>query len=77
MTKLKLLCVGLVASAIFAAPAVARDKHVVPKKAQDAYASAVTPAGSFSSGRPCVREPDVGSFATAPWKKPPCAPTGY
>ena len=48
MTKLKFLCVGLIASAIFAAPAAARDKHVAPKKAQDAYASAVTPAASFT-----------------------------
>jgi hypothetical protein len=75
MIKLKLLCVGLIASAIFAAPAVAREKHVLPKKTQDAYASALTPASTKS--RPCVRELDVGSFATAPWKKPPCVTTGY
>ena len=77
MTKLKLLCVGLIASAIFAAPAVAREKHVVPNKAQDAYASVQTSASASTKSRPCVREPDVGSFATAPWKKPPCMTTGY
>lgn len=76
MTKLKLLCVGLIASAIFAAPAVAREKHVL-KKDQDAYASMQTPAAASTKSRPCVREPDVGSFATAPWKKPPCLTTGY
>jgi hypothetical protein len=65
MTKLKFLCVGLIASIIFAAPAVAREKHVLPKKAQDAYAS-VTPAAAVTKTRPCVREPDVGAFATTP-----------
>ena len=40
--------------------------------ADNAYAQ--MGSAKFVKTRPCVREPDAGSFATAPFKKPPCVP---
>ncbi|NEU95259.1 hypothetical protein FNJ47_05285 [Bradyrhizobium sp. UFLA 03-164] len=79
MTKLTLVCAGvLVITAIAAAPAIAREKHASVRKVQDAYGSLTTPASTTTKTRPCLREPDVGSFATAPYRRPPCVPTtGY
>lgn len=38
--------------------------------------NALAQMGSANSDKtgPCVREQDVGAFATAPWTKPPCVP---
>jgi hypothetical protein len=55
----------------------------------DAYASAgpdvaYYPGGGYYANngyyadRSCVRAPDVGAFASDPWRAPPCEPgTGY
>jgi hypothetical protein len=70
MTNVKSVVVALLTAATFATPALAREGHVVHRKATDAYAS-VTPDT-------CVRAPDVGAFASDPWTKPPCEPnTGF
>jgi hypothetical protein len=45
-------------------------RHPSHLPATDAAAPNAPPVGQ--SG--CVRAPDVGEFATAPWRKPPCEP---
>jgi len=36
------------------------------------------PNGGYYAGGACVRAPDVGAFASDPWRQPPCEPgTGY
>ena len=75
MTTLKLLSAGLVAAAMIASPAMAREASTKPTNV-DAYASAQRVP--VSSKRGCVRAPDVGAYASAPWRRPPCEPTsGY
>jgi hypothetical protein len=68
MTKLKLLSAALVAAAMLATPAMARESQVTsrhPAKVVD--------------GHLCRPAPRVGAFATQPWDNgPPCEPaTGY
>ncbi|OAF10711.1 hypothetical protein AYJ54_10640 [Bradyrhizobium centrolobii] len=77
MTTLKLLSAGLIVAATLASPAMAREssKHLRHTTA-NAYASAQRTPTASKSG--CVRAPDVGSYASAPWRRPPCEPTsGY
>ncbi|OSJ08905.1 hypothetical protein BST63_27615 [Bradyrhizobium canariense] len=76
MTALKLWSAALAVTMI-ASPAVAREGSSKAKRNDlGAYASAQrvpTP-----SKRGCDRAPDVGAYATAPWRRPPCDPTsGY
>jgi hypothetical protein len=89
MTRVKYFAVALLAAATLATPALARTNHVVHRKAMDAYASvspdaAYYPNAGYYQGngyypqRSCVRAPDVGAFASDPWRAPPCEPnTGY
>ena len=65
MTKLKLLSAALVATALVAAPAMAREN-----KAAVRQHTAVTTV----DGVTCIRAPDVGAFASDPWTVPPCEP---
>jgi hypothetical protein len=66
MINFKLLSAGLIAAAMLAAPAMARESHVTSRRlAENAYAA--TTAG-------CVRAPRVGAFASQPWANPPCEP---
>jgi uncharacterized protein YceK len=74
MTTFKLLSIGLVTSAILAGSATARERHSSQSSANDAYAS--TRTTPVTSKRGCVRAPDEGSYASAPYRKPPCEPTG-
>jgi len=80
MTKLKLLSAGLIAAAMLATPAMARENHETARQlAADAYASA-TPDARHVDGRVCVPAPRVGAFATQPWGNGnvPCEPaSGY
>jgi hypothetical protein len=70
MNQLKLLSAGLIALAVFAGPATAREKHP-NARVRDAHATmSATSVGSVD----CVRAPAVGAFATAPWTMPPCEP---
>ncbi|HEV2158069.1 hypothetical protein [Bradyrhizobium sp.] len=75
MTTLKLLSAGFVVAAMIASPAMAREGSA-KRNNVDAYASAQRIP--VSSKRSCARAPDVGAYATAPWRKPPCEPaSGY
>jgi hypothetical protein len=69
MTKFKLLSAALIAAAMLATPAMARESHVASRHlAMDANAS-------IAPGALCHRAPAVGAFATAPWDNgPPCEP---
>jgi hypothetical protein len=74
MNQLKLLSAGLIALAVVAGPAAAREKHMSLHVRHAHAAMRATPVNSMD----CVRAPDVGSFATAPWTMPPCEPQqGY
>jgi hypothetical protein len=71
MTKLNLLSAALIAAAMIATPAMARQNHVTSRRAAENAFAATSDAG-------CVRAPRVGAFATQPWTNPPCEPTsGY
>jgi hypothetical protein len=79
MMNLKLLSMGLIAAAMFATPATAREHRLAPRHGAgypDAYASTVPYAPYASS---CVQAPRIGAFATAPWtNEAPCEPwSGY
>jgi hypothetical protein len=75
MTTLKLLSAGLAVAAMIASPAMAREGSG-KRSNVDAYASAQRIP--VTSKRGCARAPDVGAYATAPWRRPPCEPTsGY
>ncbi|MEA3135534.1 MAG: hypothetical protein QOG17_3380 [Gammaproteobacteria bacterium] len=76
MTNLKLLSTGLIAMAMLATPAMARESGVASKRVA-VEANAAAPEASFYSGdRACVPAPRVGAFATAPWtgNNVPCEP---
>jgi hypothetical protein len=69
MTKRKLLSAAMIAAAMLATPAMARESHV----------KSAAPAARYVDGRACVPAPAVGAFATQPWNNgPPCEPaTAY
>jgi hypothetical protein len=73
MRKVKLLSAALLAAATLATPALAAThttRHVVTNENSSVMRSADRDS--------CVRAPDVGAYATAPWTVPPCEPyTGY
>jgi hypothetical protein len=75
MTKFKLLSAALIAAAMLATPAMARESHVASRHlALDANAS-IAPGTPSTEERLCHRAPAVGAFATAPWDNgPPCEP---
>jgi hypothetical protein len=75
MTTLKLLSASLIAAAMLAAPATARESQVNSRHlALDANAS-IAPGARSTDERLCRRAPAVGAFATAPWDKgSPCEP---
>jgi hypothetical protein len=75
MTKSKLLSTALIAAAMLATPAMARESHVALRHlALDANAS-IAPGAPSTDERLCHRAPAVGAFATAPWDNaPPCEP---
>jgi hypothetical protein len=71
MTKRTLLSATLIAAAMLATPAMARESHV---------RSANATAERYVDRNACVPAPAVGAFATQPWVNaaPPCEPTtGY
>jgi hypothetical protein len=71
MQKVNFLVAALLATATLATPALARGSFVGSNKAADAYVSTVT---TTDAGRACVRAPDVGAYASDPYKAPPCEP---
>ena len=67
MTKFKLLSAALIAAAMLATPAMARESHVAN--------ASIAPRAPSTGERLCHRAPAVGAFATAPWDNgPPCEP---
>ena len=86
MTTLKLLSAALFASAVIAAPAMARQHHVMRQSNDDAYADPAPYAAADAAyaayganpyyGYRCVPAPRVGQFAGQPWDGPdvPCEP---
>ena len=88
MTTLKLLSAALVATAVIAAPAMAREHHHVTRQFNDnAYADPApygsAPDAAYAAygadpyyGYRCVQAPRVGQFAGQPWDGPdvPCEP---
>jgi hypothetical protein len=74
MSKLERFSVALIAVAMFATPAMARQhKSWHDKNGAYIQASRVVHTG----GRHCIRAPDVGAFASDPYTKPPCEPASY
>jgi hypothetical protein len=76
MTKPKILSAALIAAAMLATPAMARETHVSRHLADRANATATT-GNRYVDGRACIPAPRVGAFASAPWDNPPCEPQGY
>jgi hypothetical protein len=76
MSKLERLSAALIAVAMFATPAMARQHH---SKAWHDKNGAVVEATRVvhTGGRHCIRAPDVGAFASEPFTKPPCEPATY
>jgi hypothetical protein len=66
MTKLKLVAAVLIAAAMVATPAMARQSHVTSRhRTKHANASA-SPTARYINGRAGVRAPRVGAFPPAP-----------
>ncbi|WP_081851297.1 hypothetical protein [Bradyrhizobium sp. URHD0069] len=84
MTPIKLLSVGLIATAMLATPAMARENYAARRHAaENAYAS-VPPTARYVYrgdiyGGACIPAPRVGAFATEPWGggNIPCETGGY
>ena len=66
MTNLKFLSAALIATAMVATPALARENGAAVRQ----HTTATTVDGAA-----CVRAPDVGAFASDPYIRPPCEPT--
>jgi len=79
MTTIKLLSAGLVAAAMLASPAMAREHHFTRHQAAMEANAKATSAVHYADGRNCVREPRVGAFAGDPWTAAtvPCEPQSY
>jgi hypothetical protein len=76
MRNVKLLSAALLAAATLATPALAATHTVRHVMTNDN--AGVMSVMHRNDGGSCVRAPDVGAFATAPWRAPPCEPnTGY
>ncbi|VIO77556.1 hypothetical protein [Bradyrhizobium ivorense] len=68
MTKSIFIAAALIAAAAFATDASAATRNAAASR----QASAQATAGSFAGD--CVRAPNVGAYATAPYAAPPCLP---
>jgi len=79
MTTIRLLSTALIATAMFVAPAMARQHHVTPRHHAEGIDAGAPQGARYIDGTFCIPAPRVGAFATQPWDKaPPCEPTmGY
>ena len=66
MTKLTFVAAALVAAAAYTTEASATRSNVVHRQAQNKMRT--------NAATDCVRAPNVGAFATAPYASPPCMP---
>ncbi len=71
MTRFKVLSAGLIAAAMLTTPAMAREYRHVAK------GSDIATTRNVVDTRDCVRAPDVGAYATAPYTRPPCEPASF
>jgi hypothetical protein len=67
MTKLTFVAAALVAAAAYTSEASAARSNIASRHTQAATAATSTVAH-------CVRAPNVGAFASAPYSVPPCLP---
>lgn len=76
MTSFKLVSAGLIAVAMLATPAMARENHVASRQSAMNANVAAPEAPINIGGRVCYPAPRVGAFATAPWTgdNVPCEP---
>jgi hypothetical protein len=73
MSKLECFSAALIAVAMFATPAMARQHP--PKSWHDKNGAAIKASQVMHvGGRHCIRAPDIGAFASAPYSNPPCEP---
>jgi len=79
MTTIRLLSAGLIATAMFIAPAMLARTTQLRGITQKASTPAPRRVTRYIDGTFCIPAPRVGAFATQPWDKaPPCEPTtGY
>jgi hypothetical protein len=79
MTTIRLLSAGLIAAAMFIAPAMARQNHATPRHHAEGIDAGAPQGTRYIDETFCTPAPRVGAFATQPWDKaPPCEPTaGY
>ncbi|MGF6311635.1 hypothetical protein ABIB82_005702 [Bradyrhizobium sp. i1.8.4] len=78
MTNLKVLSAALIAAAVIASPAIARETHTASHHIAVANTTAPTDP-VYVDGHACIPAPRVGAFATAPWTgdNVPCEPGSY
>jgi hypothetical protein len=65
MTKVTFVSAALISAALFSTQAMAAHRDVAARHATSKAHLSVTD---------CVRAPDVGAFASAPYTEPPCMP---
>jgi hypothetical protein len=66
MTKMTLIAAALVAAAAYATEASAARSNVVSRQTQ--------PVTATPTAANCMRAPNVGAYASAPYSAPPCMP---
>jgi hypothetical protein len=66
MTKLKLLSAALIAAAMVATPAMARESHITSRHHAEHANASVSPTARSINDRVGIRAPRVGSFPPAP-----------
>ncbi|MGY3586667.1 hypothetical protein ACVIGB_004274 [Bradyrhizobium sp. USDA 4341] len=70
------LFAGLFAAALTAAPAMAREHRA--RSWHDKNGTIIDSSRVVHiSGRHCIRAPDVGAFASDPYRQPPCEPARW
>jgi hypothetical protein len=77
MTRFKVLSAGLFSAAMLATPVMAQDYHHVASRADVSMSrDDMQYRRDFGAAdaRDCVRAPDVGAYASAPYTRPPCEP---
>jgi hypothetical protein len=75
MSKSKLLSAALIAAAMIATPAMARESGVASQRVAAKANADTTSVARDVDGRACIPALAVGAFATQPWDNgPPCEP---
>ena len=79
MTTLKLLSAALIASAVLATPAMARESHVTSRHLAEPANANTMPDARHVDGHLCSPAPRMGASSTQPSdNNPPCEPVqGY